>query len=103
MGFLLLIMYIIVFVFILVKYVRCILNKGRWGVLLGIELLAIITSLGLAYYFDGVVLKLDAFDYFGEWLFSFSAIIAYGGLFILSILTIVIKTIIGEIKNPPKK
>ena len=75
MALTLLICYILIFIFLIILFIKCLKNKIKWNKLFLYEIIAIIISIILMIYYNN--LPRDAFSYLGEFLVSFGAIILF--------------------------
>ena len=89
MAIILLIIYVIIFIFEIVQFIKCIKNKAKWSRLFIYETFFIILSVVLLIHYDNLPASgfMPGLTYLGEILFSFGAMILYCIAFGITLIT----------------
>lgn len=91
MSIVLLIIYVIILIFLIINFVKCLKNKITWNKLFIIEIFSLIYSLILLIYYYFYAPLSDSFmpglTNLGETLFSLGATILYSIVFAISLIT----------------
>lgn len=84
-----LIFYVVIFIFEIVQYIKCIKNKVKWSRLFKYEIFFIILSAILWFYYENLPSKgfMPGLTYLGEILFSFGAMVLYCIAFVITLIT----------------
>lgn len=84
-----LIIYIAIFVLLIIDFARCIKGKARWAMLFTLEILSVILSGVLLFYYDSLPGYgfMSGLSYLGEILLSYGALILYSVLFVITLIT----------------
>lgn len=100
MDIIFLVLYIFIFVFFIVKLVKCLKNKSSWKSLFLFEIISIIISALLSIYYDSLpgTGPMSGLTYIGEWFVNFGAAVLFVCVLIISFLAY----IIHKIKNNKK-
>ncbi len=101
MAIILLIIYIIIFIFEIVQFIKCLKNKSKWSRLFIYEIFFIILSAVLLVHYDSLSGSgfMPGLTYIGEVLFSFVAMILYCIAFGITLITKLIIYLLGKKKQ----
>lgn len=104
MAIILLIIYVMIFVFEIVQFIKCIKNKAKWSRLFIYETFFIILSVDLLIHYDNLPGSgvMPGLTYFEETLFSFGSMIVYCITFGITLITKLIIHILEKKKQVKK-
>lgn len=89
MSLLMLIIYVIVLIYLIIKFYKCLKKQAKWNILFIVELILIFISWILMMYYDNLPGEgfMPGLSYLGEYLVNFGALIIYSIVLFITIFT----------------
>ncbi|MDD6272709.1 MAG: hypothetical protein PUA90_04245 [bacterium] len=98
MVILFLIIYLMIFIFLIFNFVRCLKNKFKWNKLLIFEIVFIVLTLILFIYYNNLpgFGFMPGFTYLGETLVNLASMILFIIIFLITLITKLIKYLVNK-------
>lgn len=96
-----LIIYVALLIYLIVNFVKCSKNKGKWSRLFIFEIISVILAIVLSMYYDNLPGSgfMPGLTYIGEILISLGAAIVYGVMFVITLFTKIILYLLDKKKQ----